>query len=103
LACFDNLRFGQFLSDPFGFKFCGFAGSFLEFVYSASGVNQILSASIERMAVGANFNTELLLGGASNERTAAGANDLGVREVLWVEIFFHLVEYDTIDLFWQEC
>ena len=47
----------------------------LEAIYSSAAVYQLLSAGEERMALAADFDLELTLGGAGNEGLSAGAAD----------------------------
>jgi len=47
----------------------------LELVNASTAVNQLLTAGVIGMALAANFNRELLLGGAGDEGLAAGATD----------------------------
>ena len=79
----------KLLGHALGFECRGFSGLFLEFINGASRVNQVLFAGVERVAIGANFNMQLLLGGTGLESVATGANYLGIGEILWVEVFFH--------------
>ena len=62
----------------------------IEAVNASAGVNQLLLAGIERVALGADFNTDLLLGGAGGEGVAASATDGGLL-VLRMDAFFHVV------------
>ena len=66
------------------------AESLVETVNTSTGVNQLLLAGIERVALGADFNTDLLLGGAGGEGVAASATDGGLL-VLRMDAFFHVV------------
>lgn len=83
--------FGSLLS--FGFRLSNFFASFgcasFEFLDGAGGVQKILLASVEGVAVGANFNMHLWLGGTSGESVAAGADDFGISMILWVDICSH--------------
>ena len=49
----------------------------VEFINAAAGVDQLLLAGVERVALGANFNGDVLLGGAGLDHIAAGAADRG--------------------------
>lgn len=49
--------------------------SLLETVYAAAGVNQLLLAGVIRMAGGANFNTDIFLGGTGVNYVTANAGD----------------------------
>ena len=64
--------------------------SLVEPINASTGVNQLLLAGIERVALGADFNTDLLLGGAGGEGVAASATDGGLL-VLRMDAFFHVV------------
>ena len=69
------------------------AVALLELIHTAAGVHQLLLAGVERVALGADFNLQLLLGGAGGEGfTAYAANDcltvLGMDAFL--HCFFHL-------------
>jgi hypothetical protein len=86
---FEYLSFSEFLGNLFGFKFSCFARSFLELFYGASDIQEILFASVERMAVVANFNMEFLFSGTRVESVAASTYNLGISKISWVEFFFH--------------
>ena len=62
----------------------------VETINTSTGVNQLLLAGIERVALGANFNTDILLGRASGKSVTAGATDSGLL-VVRMDAFFHLV------------
>ena len=66
------------------------AKTLVETINTSTGVNQLLLAGIERVALGADFNTDLLLGGAGGEGVAASATDGGLL-VLRMDAFFHVV------------
>ena len=60
----------------------------LELVHAAAGIHQLLLAGVERVALGADFNAQLLLGGAGCERfTAYAANDR--LAILGMDAFLH--------------
>ena len=61
----------------------------LESVNTSAGIDQLLLAGIEGMAIAANFNTDILLGGAYLELVAACALD-GSGLVLGMDSLFHL-------------
>ena len=87
----------ELFGDPFGFQLGGFDRAFLESVDGAGCVDQVLLAGIKRVAIRANFNMQLLFGGAGGESVAAGADYLGVCEIGWVEVVFHkLYDHSTI-------
>ena len=71
--------------------------SLVEPINTSTGVNQLLLAGIERVALGADFNTDLLLGGAGGEGVAASATDGGLL-VLRMDAFFHVVHLFLISL-----
>ena len=79
----------EFLGDFFRFQFRAFGHALFELVDGPGRVNQVLFAGVEGMAIVANFNMQLLLGRAGGEGVAAGANDFGISEILWVESVFH--------------
>ena len=47
----------------------------VEFIYTAAGVNELLLSGVERVALGANFNGDILLGGTCLINGTAGALD----------------------------
>jgi hypothetical protein len=53
------------------------AVTLFETVYAPAGIDQLLPTGIERMALGANFNPELILNRTAKERLAAGATNDG--------------------------
>jgi hypothetical protein len=60
-----------------------------EFIDAAAGIHNFLLARVERMAIGANFDLQILANGrASLEMVAAGASD---RDdfVIWMNAGFH--------------
>ncbi len=79
-----KLGFGEFQCCSLGFELCGFSGSFLEFIDGTCGVDQVLLACVERVAIRANFNMQLVLGRAGGKSIAAGANYFRICEILWV-------------------
>ena len=66
------------------------AETLVEAIDTSTGVNQLLLAGIERVALGADLNTNLLLGGAGGESVATGATDRGLF-VLGMDTFLHFV------------
>ena len=60
----------------------------LEAFDAAGGIDEFLLAGVERVADAADFDFDVLEGGAGFEGIAAGAADLG-EIVLGVEFFFH--------------
>lgn len=81
----------QFLGNALGFHCRGFGAALFEFLNRTGGVQKVLLAGIERVAIGTNFNMKLLFGGTGGEYVAAGADNLGISKICWVEIFFHPV------------
>jgi len=67
----------------------------LEFVDTTAGINQLLSAGVEGMALGTNFHVQILLGGAGLELGAAGADDLG-RSVVGMDSVFHYIHLSRL-------
>lgn len=74
----------KFFGNSFGFKFRSLACSAFEFINGSGGINQVLLAGIERVAVGANFNMDFRFSGACGECIAASTNEFGLRVILWV-------------------
>ena len=66
------------------------AKTLVETVNTSTGVNQLLLAGIERVALGADLDTDLLLGGASGKDVTAVATDRGLF-VLGMDTFLHFV------------
>ena len=62
----------------------------VEAINASTGVNQLLLAGIERVALGANLNTDVLLSGAGGKSVTAGATNGGLL-VVRMDAFFHLV------------
>ena len=60
----------------------------VELIHAAAGVDQLLLAGIEGVALGADFNGDVLLGGAGLDNGAAGAAD-GSRLVIGMDSFLH--------------
>ena len=50
----------------------------VELVNTAAGVDQLLLAGVERVALGANLDGDVLAGGAGLDDVAAGAPDCGL-------------------------
>ena len=72
------------------FIFASDTETLLEAIDTSAGVHQLLLAGVERMTLGANFDTQLRLGGTGLEGgTAHAANDALV--VLRVDLFFHAI------------
>ena len=60
----------------------------LEAINASAGINQLLLAGVERMALGANINLHLFPGGTGFKRfTAYAANDAFT--VLGMDLFLH--------------
>ena len=66
------------------------AKSLVEPINTSTGVNQLLLAGIERVALGADFNTNVLLGGTGRKDVATGTADRGLF-VLGMDTFLHFV------------
>ena len=64
--------------------------SLIEPINTSTGVNQLLLAGIERVALGADFNADLLLGGTGRKDVATGAAN-GSLFVLGMDTFLHVV------------
>jgi hypothetical protein len=60
----------------------------VELINTAAGVDQFLLAGIERMALGADLNGDVLLGGAGLDDRAASASDGGLL-VIRMNSFLH--------------
>lgn len=75
-----------------GFVFCiaGLLEAVLlvELVHAAAGVDELLLAGVERVALGADFNRDVLLGGTGLNHVAAGAANRG-RLIIGMNTFFH--------------
>jgi hypothetical protein len=61
----------------------------VELVNAAAGVDQLLLAGVEGMALGADFNGDILLCGTGLDYVAAGALDGGLL-VIRMNSFFHI-------------
>ena len=66
------------------------AKTLVEAINTSTGVNQLLLAGIERVALGADLNTNVLLGGASGKDIATCTADGGLF-VLGMDTFLHFV------------
>ena len=60
----------------------------VELVNAAAGVNQLLLAGVEGVALGADFHGDVLLGGAGLDDSAASALDGGLL-VIGMDSFLH--------------
>ena len=69
------------------------AETLVEALNTSAGVDQLLLTSVERMALGANFDVDLGLGGTSLDDVAASAGDGAVNVVRMDTLFhsFHLI------------
>ena len=67
----------------------------LESVNASAGINQLLLAGIERVALGADLNTNVLLGRTSGKDIAARAADGGLF-VLGMDTFLHFFHLPDI-------
>ena len=64
--------------------------SLVETVNTSTSIDQLLLAGIERVALGADFNTDVLLGGTSRKDVATGTAD-GSLFVVGMDAFSHVV------------
>ena len=64
------------------------AVALLEAVYTSAGVNQLLLASVERMALGADINAQVLLDGTGLKGLAANAVNQSLA-VVRMDLLFH--------------
>ena len=64
--------------------------SLVETINTSTGVDQLLLAGVERVALRADFNTDLLLGGTGCEHIAASAAN-GRLFVVGMDAFSHVV------------
>jgi hypothetical protein len=87
---------GGFLGGFFGFA--GFdvglldlrlSNPLIELLDAAGGVEELLLARIERVAVRANLDGDFGQRGAGRELSAAGARYFGVSKSLWMDLRFH--------------
>ena len=62
----------------------------VETVNTSTGVNQLLLAGIERVALGADLHADVLLGGTGSKGVATGAADGGLF-VVGMDAFSHVV------------
>ena len=74
----------------YGLAFLLQAKTLVETVNTSTGVNQLLLAGIERVALGADLNTNVLLGRAGSKSVATGTADRGLF-VLGMDTFLHFV------------
>ena len=66
------------------------AESLVETVNTSTGVNQLLLAGIERVALGADFNLDVLLGGTGRKDVATSTTDRGLF-VSGMDAFLHFI------------
>ena len=66
------------------------AEALVEAINTSTSVNQLLLAGIERVALGADLNTNVLLGRTGSKDIAAGTADSGLF-VLGMDTFLHFV------------
>ena len=64
--------------------------SLVETVNTSTGVNQLLLAGIERVALGADFNSDVLLGGAGGKSVATSTANRSLF-VVRMDAFSHVV------------
>ena len=70
------------------FMFLLQAETLVEAINTSTGVNQLLLAGIERVALGADFHLNVLLGGTGSKDITASAAD-GSLFVIGMETFLH--------------
>ena len=66
------------------------AETLVETINASTGVNQLLLAGIERVALGADLNADVLLGGAGRKDVATGTAN-GSLFVIGMDTFLHFV------------
>ena len=66
------------------------AESLVETINTSTGVNQLLLAGIERVALGADLNADVLLGGAGRKDVATSTANRGLF-VIGMDTFLHVV------------
>ena len=66
------------------------AEALVEAINTSTGVNQLLLAGIERVALGADFNLNVLLGGTSGKLVATSTTDSGLF-VSGMDAFLHFI------------
>ena len=64
--------------------------SLVETVNTSTGINQLLLAGVERVALGADFNSDVLLGGAGGKSIATSTANRSLF-VLRMDAFSHVV------------
>ena len=64
--------------------------SLVETVNTSTGINQLLLAGIERVALGADFNSDILLGGAGGKGVATSTANCSLF-VVGMDAFSHFV------------
>ena len=64
------------------------AVTLLELINTSAAVNEFLAAGVEGVALGADLNADVLLGGASLDDGAAGASDGGLL-IIRMDSFLH--------------
>src|SRR5699024_3398768 len=76
--------------------------SLVETINTSTGVNQLLLAGIEGVALGANFHTDVLLSGAGGEDVAASAAN-GRLLVVGMDSFLHVVHLFLVMVKGRNC
>ena len=62
----------------------------IEFIYASAGINELLTAGIERVALGADFNGDVLLGAACLiDGAACAADNCGL--IVGMDAFLHFL------------
>ena len=73
-----------------GFRFLLQTKSLVEPIKTSTGVTQLLLAGIERVALGADLNADVLLGGTGRKDVATGTANSSLF-VLGMDTFLHVV------------
>ena len=68
----------------------GLGKTALETLDAATGIDQLLLAGVERMALAANLDVDLRLGVTGVEHVAAGAGD-GSVHIGWMDALLHVI------------
>ncbi len=68
---------------------CAFRLLRLKAVNAPGGINNFIAAGVERVAVAANLNANLLSGGAYGKNRPARAGCFGIGIKFWVDVFLH--------------
>jgi hypothetical protein len=90
------------LQKQYGLKLLLNAESLIESINTSTGVNQLLFAGIERVALRADFNLDVLLGGTGCENVTASATNCGLF-VIGMDTFLHVVHLFLVSLKGRNC